>query len=163
MPKDLYGDEYLTNWDYARKIVTKGAKLPFYNFYINSNGRSVYLYCIDENGQQVKQSMFDRGGLYAIYQKNKTDIECLYVGFTSRSAYYRIYRFAKELLGLSRDDEDHVAARLARQDGINPDSLLVKFLPAEELPNVDYRSNITNIDETVAILLNAKYNTRTSQ
>ena len=30
MSVDLYGESYVSNWDYARKIVTLGAKLPFY-------------------------------------------------------------------------------------------------------------------------------------
>jgi hypothetical protein len=161
MPIDLYGDKFLTEREYARKLVTKGVNLPFYHYGISPYSWELLTYCQTENGEPISQTFLERPGLYAIFQKNeKSGIECLYVGISHYSVRYRLYRFVKELVGMSRQDENHPAAEKARNAGVKPDNLLIKFLPLDEFPTVDVRSKIDNIDEHIASLLKAKYNTR---
>jgi len=156
---DLFGEQHFEPLDVARKAIAMSFKYPFFKIKTTSYGVSFR----DKNNQRV--NLNDRYGLYAIY---KNDV-CLYVGETFSSIYYRVYRFQKELLGHSREDENHAAASRAKADGINDlDECMIKFIPHHVFMNEvekldpDYRKVYGHfpIDEYVAPLLGAKYNTR---
>jgi hypothetical protein len=159
MKTDLFGTEHLEPRDVARKAITMSSSLPFYKIETYFTGVTFF----DENNNRV--NLNNSYGVYAIYK----DKICLYVGETFSSIYYRIYRFQKELKGLSRNDENHPAASKARQDGLKDlDGCLVKFIPhhmfmkkVDEI-DPDYKLVYGHfpIDEYVAPLLKAKYNTR---
>jgi hypothetical protein len=163
MAIDLYGKEYVDKWDYARTLITKGAKKQFYSLEYLTKGREVSLFIMDENKNYIKQVNFDEPGLYAIFQKSKGNkMECLYVGLSFSSVSHRLYRFGKELLlGFSRHDEDHPAAKKARLMGIKPKNLYFKNLKLSELPyRGELRFDLDYIDETVAHLMKSRFNTR---
>ena len=159
MRTDLFGVEHLEPLDVARKAVEMSLDYPFYK--IKTCETSVMF--LDENNDRV--SLNNKYGLYAIYKRKV----CLYVGETFSSIYTRIYRFQKELLGLSRYDENHTAAFKARLDGMQDlHNCKVRYIPhhvvLEEVDKMDsdYRRMYGHfpLDEYVAPLLNAKYNTR---
>jgi hypothetical protein len=159
MRTDLFGEEHLEPLDVARKAIEMSLDYPFYKIKTYHSGVTFF----DDNDERVNLS--NEYGLYAIY-KNKI---CLYVGETFSSIYYRVYRFQKELLGLSRPDENHAAALKARMDGIKDlHNCKIRFIPhhvvLEEIDKVDsdYRRLYGHfpLDEYIAPLLEAKYNTR---
>lgn len=163
MAVDLYGDTYIDNWDYARKIVTKGMNLPFYKVHSHITSRggcSMSLTSEHFPFLPPDSKTISTGGLYAIYEGNWNNMSCLYVGASLFSMKQRVFRFMKELHGVSRHDEDHPAARKARRDGINPNTIFVKFFPIQLFPsNVNMRVyDVLNLDETCAILLKSRYN-----
>ncbi len=156
---DLFGTMHYEPRDVARKAITMALQNPFYK--IETYWAGVQFY--DENKQQV--SLANKYGLYAIYKGDT----CLYVGQTFSSIYYRIYRFQKELLGLSRHDENHPAASKARLDGITDlHGCMIKFIPHHEVLaeidklDPDYRRVYGHfpLDEYAAPMLKARYNTR---
>ena len=164
MATDLYGETYVDNWDYARKIVTLGYSKPFYR--VNSvvtSDRECHITFFEEDNTfiQPRPSDIDCAGLYAIYEKTPTSLSCLYTGGSKYSMRQRVYRFVKELHGISRHDESHPGAKKARRAGVNPNNLLVKFFPKDEFPEtenliIEYET----LDETCAILLKSRFNTR---
>lgn len=164
MATDLYGEVYVDNWEYARKIVTLGYSKPFYRIHsVVTPERECSVWFTEENFGyiQPKNSEIDCPGLYAIYERTMNSLSCLYTGNSNRSMRHRNYRFVKELHGVSRRDEDHPGARKARRAGVSPNNLLVKFFPKSEFPEVenlvvDYET----LDETCAILLKSRFNTR---
>ena len=163
MAIDLYGDIYIDNWDYARKIVTMGMNLPFYkvsSFITPNRGCSMALFLDGFRFFQPRHREVDIPGLYAIYEKTSNSLSCLYTGNTNYSMHQRTYRFVKELHGVSRHDEDHPGARKARKAGVSPDHIFVKFFPRSEFPKVkNLRVDYETLDETCAILLKSRYNT----
>lgn len=163
MSVDLYGDTYVDNWEYARKIVTLGMKLPFYkvhSFVTPNNGCSMTFFMEGFSFFQPRHCEIAVPGLYVLYEKIRNDLSCLYTGGTGNSMHQRTYRFVKELHGVSRPDEDHPAARKARRDGVSPDNIFVKFFPRTMFPRIDNaRVDIETLDETCAILLKSRYNT----
>lgn len=163
MATDLYGETYIDNWDYARKIVTLGMKLPFYqvNSIITRNGGcSMALFLEGFGFYQPKFSEFDTAGLYAIYEKTSTSLSCLYTGTSNSSMHRRVYRFVKELRGVSRHDEDHPGAKKARKAGVSPDHIYAKFFPRSMFPVIENgRVDFNTLDETCAIMLKSRYNT----
>ena len=157
MAIDLYGDIYIDNWDYARKIVTLGYSRPFYhiNSFVTPN-RECSISFLEEGFTflQPKYSEIDCSGLYAIYEKTANDMSCLYTGASDYSMRQRVYRFVKELHGVSRHDENHPGAKKARRAGVNPNNLLVKFFPKSEFPKVENLVvEYETLDETIAIML----------
>ena len=73
-------------------------------------------------------------GIYAIFEGKPDKENCLYVGLSETDTVTgRIYRFTKELLDCSRDDEDHPAAKKARNNRINPMNLYCKILLKKDL------------------------------
>ena len=164
MATDLYGETYIDSWDYARKIVTKGMRLPFYqisSFVTPDNGCSIAFF---EEGYQFLQPRYqeiDCPGLYAIYEKSKNSLTCIYTGSSKYSMRQRVYRFIKEIRGVSRPDEDHPGAKKARNAGVNPENLYVKFFPRSEFPRItNVKVDYETLDETVAILLKSRFNTK---
>jgi hypothetical protein len=164
MSVDLYGESYISNWDYARKIVTLGMNLPFYKVHSSvtpNNGCSMALYLEGFNLFQPNHREVDVPGLYAIYEKTWNSLTCLYTGTTGYSMHQRTYRFVKELHGVSRHDEDHPGARKARRAGVTPDNIFVKFFPRSEFPKAEnLRVDYETLDETCAILLKSRFNTK---
>lgn len=164
MAVDLYGDTYVDNWDYARKIVTLGYSRPFYyiNSFVTPNRDCSVAFFEEGFGYiQPRTRDIDCPGLYAIYEKLNNNLSCLYTGASNYSMRQRVYRFVKELHGVSRHDEDHPGARKARRAGVSPNNLLVKFFPQSEFPKmenlvVEYET----LDEACAILLKSRFNTR---
>ncbi len=159
MQINLFGDTYLEPRDVARKAITMALSSPFYRIF--ACGSSVSFY--DDKGEKI--NLNNKYGLYAIYKDNV----CLYVGETFDNIYYRIYRFQKELAGLSRHDESHSAAIRARRDGISSlDGCKVKFIPHHNVMSVidkidpNYRKVYGHfpLDEYAAPLLKSKYNSR---
>lgn len=163
MATDLYGGSYVDSWDYARKIITLGAKLPFYKLVSEDteNGVSLELY-IDEFGYFRKNmSDLDVPGFYVIYEKTPNSQTCLYVGSSLSSVSYRIYRYAKELRDKSRKDENHPGAAKARRAGISPDNIYIKYIPMSDLPVVQSDFiDLETLDETLAIMLKSRFNTK---
>lgn len=165
MFKDLYDNWHYEPRDIANRIVKAALKEDFITIKETKGG----VQFLEPNifGVNDKVSFFDIPGLYAIY-KGKT---CLYVGMTGRSVYNRIYRFQKHLKGRSRHDESHPAAEKARKDGIKTlHNARMKFFPMESVekiineicskdPDYNMYKNFP-IDEWIAPLLKAKYNTR---
>lgn len=138
------------NVAFARRIITQNYLKPFYR--------------IEGSSQSFKISPdignIDCAGIYCIYK----DTECLYVGFSSVSMWTRIYRFLKELDNKSHHQESHSAAKKAREDGISSsDNLYIKVVRLSELPSVPETArvfvNIEKLDEHIATMLKAKYNT----
>lgn len=159
MTPDLYGTMRLEPRDVARKAITAALNRPFYR--IDATGSWVTFY--DEHNNQV--NLCNAYGLYALY---KDDV-CLYVGETFNSIYSRVYRFQKELRGLSRHDENHPGAKKARMDGLESlDGCKVKFIPHDvfmsDVDKIDpeYRQAYghLSLDEWAAPLLKSKYNTK---
>lgn len=163
MSTDLYGDSYTDNWEYARKIVTLGLKRPFYRVDSIVVGKKCSIAFFEENFGtfQPRYNEIDTAGLYAIYEKTSTSISCLYVGRTGYSMHQRVYRFMKELYGISRHDEDHPAAKKARKAGVEPNNIYVKFFPSSEFPKLNnVRIDYDTLDETCAVLLKSRFNKR---
>lgn len=163
MATDLYGETYVDNWDYARKIVTLGMKLPFYqvsSFVTPNGGCSMALFLEGFNFFQPKYSEIDIPGLYAIYEKTSNSLSCLYTGSSNYSMYQRVYRFVKELHGVSRHDEEHPGAKKARKAGVSSKHIYAKFFPRLMFPRIEnVRVDYNTLDETCAILLRSRYNT----
>jgi hypothetical protein len=163
MAHDLYGESYVSNWDYARKIVTLGMKLPFYKVssFLTPNGCSIDFFSENFGGLQPAPNEVATAGLYAIYEKTPDKIECLYVGESRSSMRDRVYRFVKELHGVSRYDETHPGGRKARKACVDPGDIYVKFFPRSSFPKIDdLRIEYGTLDETCAILLKSRFNKR---
>lgn len=164
MAIDLYGDSYTDNWDYARKIVTLGAKLPFFrvsSFLTHDGGCSLTFYLDNNILSQVNGAEFDCPGLYAIFEKKDGKFSCLYTGRSDYSMRQRVYRFMKELHDLSRDDEKHPAGKKARKANIDPNNIYVKFFSRSNFPIMEnIKVQYASLDETVAILLKSRFNVR---
>lgn len=163
MATDLYGKTYIDNWDYARKIVTLGTKLPFFYIrsYVNDIGCSMSFHIDEKTFDEVSGKEFDCPGLYAIFEKKNGKFSCLYSGRSDNSMRQRVYRFMKELHGVSRDDENHPAGKKARRANINPKNLYVKFFDQSNFPVMEnLRVQYSYLDETVAVLLKARFNVR---
>lgn len=164
MATDLYGDTYIDNWDYARKIVTYGIQRPFYqvsSFVTPNKGCSIAFFEEGFHFLQPESGEIDCPGLYAIYERTKNDLSCLYTGTSNYSMRQRVYRFIKELHGVSRHDEDHPGGKKARRAGIDPKNVYVKFFPRREFPKVqNLVVDFETLDETIAILLKSRFNSR---
>jgi len=152
--------------DYAQKIVSfamtegKFRKIQLNKF----TDREISYYILDEDNCSLKKPEY--GGLYSLYlfKDNKPEF-CLYVGSSSSNIGYRIYRFVKELLNKSRDDENHPGAKKARNAGIKiTDDIRVMYFSWEDLPNPPEKCiyDPTRLDESVARLLKSKFNKRKS-
>ena len=152
------------NKDFARKIITKGMNMPFYRvrWQMTAGGISFDICHDDTLERDLAKAMLKGGGFYSIYRKKNNDMECLYVGMSSSSIEYRIYRFFKELAGKSRPDEDHPGARKALLDGVKvSDDFYIKIMALDDLPSMPENGYyvLEKLDESIAFLLKAKYNT----
>jgi hypothetical protein len=164
MAIDLYGESYVSNWDYARKIVTLCYSKPFYRIHSHvTSDKECSIWFSEENFGyiQPKSSEIDCPGLYTVYERTVDSLSCLYTGSSKSSMRHRVYRYVKELHGVSRHDEGHSGARKARLAGVSPNNLLVKFFPKSEFPKVkNLVVNYETLDETCAILLKSRFNKR---
>lgn len=162
MATDLYGNSYTDNWDYARKIVTISAQDPFYKLSsFVENEKCSLLMKEEKTLMYLTSTQLSVPGLYAIFEKKNGVMRCLYCGSSNSSIYYRIYRFVKELRGVSRHDENHPAARKARKAGVDPNNIYLKFFERTRFPTLTNSAiNLDTLDETCAILLKSLFNTR---
>lgn len=166
---NLLGEFIQTNEDLARKIVQKGLSVPSIRIDVikfNKIDRSVSIRLYEEldlGEVFIPQVKYDYPGIYSIFEGQPNKSNCLYVG-TSNSekngCSNRIYRFVKEILDCSRDDENHPAAKKARFGKINPMNLYCKILLKKDYPFDDDLINDDIMDEYVAPILNSKFNKR---
>lgn len=144
---------------YAKKIIKEGMKRPFYKIVAYETEKGVGTLFEDENGNFVN---LNYAGLYSIYRKTDSGLECLYVGKTDHGIYGRVNRWAKGIAGKLRQDESHSAAKKARRDGVTlKDHLLIKTIESETIDSlIDDHSDLwfANLDEWIAPLLKSKYN-----
>ena len=150
----LFGEVRLNYTDWAQDLIRKGLEKPFLYFIMSNPGKQSII-VIDEKGKRQKLNV---PGLYAIYQGN----DCLYVGFSGTNVWYRLSRFKKELIGMSRPDENHPGAARAREKGYTTDLLYkVKFIPLDEVITEKFAHlglDESHVDEYIAPLLNSKFN-----
>ncbi|NDB62025.1 hypothetical protein EB001_26840 [bacterium] len=166
MRTNLFGETFYEDADIAKLVIAAGSKKPFIKIVADldrhSLMRDITLKFLDKNEDTV--SLTGTPGFYAIFR----DKECLYVGQTNVGIYNRVYRFIKELMGMSRYDESHSGGRKARRMGITiKDNLQLKYLHNGELAKVyeEYNinfwdTNTSQLDEHIAYLMKAKCNTR---
>lgn len=152
--------------DIAKKMIMKGLRNPFLKIVADQNRHSFFknitLKFLDGNDNVV--SLANTPGFYAIFR----DLDCLYVGQTNVSIYGRVYRFVKELMDLSRDDENHSGAVKARKMGITiHDNLQLKYLENYEIAKIYEDCNLnffnrdtSHLDEHIAFQMKALCNTR---
>ena len=138
--------------------------MPFYRvrWQMTAVGISFDIWHDDTLERDLTKSMLKGGGLYTIYRKKNDKMECLYVGISFSSMEYRIYRFFKELSGKSRPDEDHPGARKALLDGVKvSDDFYIKIMSLDNLPSMPENGYyvLEKLDQNIAFLLKAKYNT----
>jgi len=97
-------------------------------------------------------SLNDTPGVYAIFNEN----ELIYIGGSSSSIRYRVYRFCKEILHKSRNDEGHSAGKKYRYFYGKKYNLKLMYIPL-----YDYSSEeIKDIELTFIRRFNPKFNKR---
>lgn len=163
MAMTLFGDVYLSNQEYAKKLILAGMNQPTYRVevdYINFKRRGIGLsyFC---DGTRVSSGLFTEPGIYVLYDDYPEKDNCLYTGRSDNSVENRVRRFMKGLCDCLRHDETHSGGTKARHHGISFRKIHFKFLPLRDFPdrhvcNVDDRY----MDEYVAPLLNARFNTK---
>ena len=159
----LFGEDKLSKLEYAKLLISLSNNRSAvslrrepdlvheisFRTYDTSNDKKITLNC--------------KPGIYAIFRRKFNDVECLYVGCSDCSISYRLYRFIKELEGKSRKDEDHPAAKKARKDGVkSTDDLFARYILKEDIirsTDPFYHQWYDDIDEYMAYLLDARYNT----
>lgn len=168
MSVDLFGKQVETAPDYAKRIVAAGYAQPTYRIRI----KHVYFFpfkgiefdLIDDRGIEVRDT--GGSGIYAIWEGYPSRDNCRYVGGSTSDIRHRLYRFVKELFGVSRSDEGHAAGRKCRYHGVDPHNLYVKILHTENFPEMRNPDVVLKndqrlecfIDEYVAPLLGAQHN-----
>lgn len=170
MSTNLFGEKYMSNPDYAKKIIQEGFKKPFWKieYYPENEGidNSKVFDIKDENGDVVTLSHY--GGMYVIYRKIGDTLECHYAGQSYTNLRRRLFRYMVELAGYPGASGGHSGAKKAREDGVRPtDELLIKILSNDEISKIfekygdDFWHKDTSIiDEYIAKDLKAKYNSR---
>lgn len=156
------GNIRLTEHDVAEEIYREMNRRGFVTVYGDETDKGVGLEFLDEKERKI--SVPDTPGLYLIYKKGDfNQYECLYSG--EGNIRYRIYRFCKELMEKSRDDESHSAAKKARRYGkIDPKKeLYVKYITQSERDSVVVKTlcnhlHLQNIDEHIAHISGAIFN-----
>lgn len=168
MAINLFGETIETAPEYAKRLITAGYAQPAYKIRIKSVQywpfKSIKFDLIDENGEIVKNT--NCSGIYTIWEGFPGRDNCLYAGGSVYGLRQRIYRFLKELFGVSRPDETHPAGKKCRHYGINPHNLYVKFLRSEDFPDMKNRNLILKddasiecfMDQYVAPLLGTRFN-----
>lgn len=172
MAIDLYGEEYESLSEYSKKLVKLESQRPSYKVRVNSisyyphSGLSISL-IDDVTKQELKESSYSPG-IYSVWDGVPNKSNCLYVGGTNYCIRQRVYRFMKELFDLSRDDEDHPAAKKCRRMGQDPHNIYVKFIPRDEFPIITNANAMIQeikleliVDEYMAKELKARYNRKT--
>jgi hypothetical protein len=159
----LFGEDKLSKHEYAKLLISiafSRAPILLRREPDLHHEISFRLYNI-ENDDKVH--LYDVPGIYIISRMKFDQEEFLYCGSTGRSISTRLYRWIKELEGKSRKDETHPAARKARRDGVkSTDNLLARYITKAEVQSITdmfYHQWFDEIDEFVAYILNARYNT----
>lgn len=168
MSVDLFGEQVETSSDYAKRIVTAGYAQHTYRIRIKHVHffpyKGVEFDLIDDMGIEVKDMACS--GIYAIWEGYPSRDNCLYVGGSTADVRYRLYRFVKELFGVSRSDEGHSAGKKCRFQGVDPHNLYVKILHTENFPEMRDPDVVSKndrrlecfIDEYIAPILNSRFN-----
>lgn len=167
MARNLFGEDYESLDEYARRLIKVGYSRPTFKVRINSityyPNLGIDISIMNLDNIKVR-SVSSYGGIYSLWDGEPAKTNCLYVGGSCVSIGDRIYRFMKELCDLSRDDEDHPAARKSRLAGVNPHNIYVKILPKHEFPTIkndftDMEDDIELfIDQYVAPIIGSRYN-----
>lgn len=163
---------HLLNSDrnYLRKLKDCVHCTPKYDIKVNEQAHVVLPEVLPKD--QIKNP-----AVYLLYLGNTL----LYVGVTYRSLYTRVYRYFKELLGISHRQETHPAAKKHRQwlisqcidieEYVTRNIFSLKVVHVDELETVLNDLDISqkdlsskySVDEYIASLMGAKYNTRKPQ
>lgn len=152
--------------DIARKIITKVAPDPFITIVRNFDDRyftqNLSIGFVDEYGLPVSVNF---PGLYSIYRKVDSKLECLYVGQSGYSIHNRVRRFYQALEGTLRFDESHPGGEKAREAGVkSTDEMYLKYIKSFHIAMIDeefYRTfGQSQLDEYIAPLLKSRFNTR---
>lgn len=161
MQVNLWGEEHMEPIDAAKIAKEHFDNVPFLRMDFQEREKGISLECYDGD----EKVALSEPGMYAIYNHEG----CLYVGLTDYKVYQRGYRFGKELAGKSRPDENHPGGRRAREAGVTLDEVF--FLKTINVKDVmkkvekldpDYKVVYGHfpLDEWVAALLGARFNTR---
>ena len=166
MATTIFGEHYISNQEYAKKLILAGLKQPTYRIevdYIDFKVRGIGLsyFC---NGERVSSGLFEKPGIYVLYENYPGADNCLYCGISGNSANNRIRRFMKGLCDCLRHDETHTAGTKARHFGVSFKNIHFKFLAEEDFPDKhDCILDDRYMDEYVASLLNTRFNKKVKQ
>jgi hypothetical protein len=166
MPKDIYGDLYLDG-DSLAVLVSETLKAePLNKLVIGKNKvNGLFVSVFDNSGEKV---VLNKKGVYAIYEKKRNRVTCLYVGKSDGKNCIgrRLYRWGIGIYNINkRYEQSHPAASKARKDGITTSkNLYVNFLTWDQIdrimPKIDKRYKKSILDEKVAFAMRSKYNER---
>ena len=126
---------------------------------IERDETSVKIFLTDE---EYTWPIWSAAGYYTIFNGPVP----LYTGFSAHSVGNRVYRFFKELAGLSRHDESHSAAKKFRLNGGKlswPYQLRTVYLSdlIEDYGELPSFTTLNKIDTRIAIKFKSRYNTAT--
>jgi hypothetical protein len=145
MARDIYGETYTTDREYARLVIPKLMYQDRYEPEISLTDRGISMKLPEPLGYGC--------GMYSIFHED----EAIYIGYGS-FVHNRVYRYYKEYHGRSRPDETHFGARKARE--LYPDSFFsVSVLKEGDFPVASNYNFNPQIDEFVAGILNTTCNT----
>jgi len=157
----LFGDVYLSNQDYAKKLILAGMNRPTYRIEVDyidfkTSGIGLSYFC---DGNRVSSGIFTEPGIYVLFEEYPASDNCLYTGRSDNSVENRVRRFMKGLCDCLRHDETHSAGTKARHHGISFKKIHFKFLALKDFPD-KHGNNIDDLymDEYVAPLVNARFN-----
>jgi len=152
--------------DHKRILINEVLKLgltkPFHKIELNDHNEYLAMKIYDNI--PVRST-----GLYAIYAltEDRVTNECLYVGESAWCVNQRIRRFFKELSGYNHPDEEHAAARKAKEADyqLYSHEYKVKYIPWDEIYDIADRlslyTDFNDLDEYIAHHLKSKYNSST--
>lgn len=151
------GNEVLSEHDVAKEVFDCISKKDFVKV---SSVRTDKGVALDVDMKELP----DTYGLYLIYYKDSfNQYDCLYAG--EGNIRTRIYRFEKELADMSREDEDHSAAKKLRRLGLvrHDDELYVKYISKAErdavvIDTLCKHLRLKGIDEHIAHISGAIFN-----
>lgn len=120
--------------------------------------------------QQIPPSHFMQAGISMISMKIGEKEELLFVGMSTCDLRYRAYRFVKELLDMSRIDENHSGAEKFRQfSKLNRNKikeLTFRFSPAikdENMTKIERKIHLEQIRDEFKLKYNPIFNAIVTQ
>lgn len=132
MAYNLFGEYFEDKQEYSNRLIAKGMTCDIlkvrYDFNVGKKDIRLFFDVAYSNYNNTKHKKLDVPGLYAIYDGIPSKDNCLYVGYSDKSCWTRIYRFMLELLSIKRVDMRHSAAIKARKNNISPDNIHVIVL-----------------------------------
>jgi hypothetical protein len=154
MARNLFGEDYESLDEYGKRLIKVGYSKPTYRVRINNityyPNLGIDISLVDLDNNPVKSGS-NFGGIYSLWNGLPAKTNCLYVGGSSVRINDRIYRFMKELCNLSREDEDHPAARKCRLSGQDIHNVYVKLLPKHEFPPI--KNDFTDMDDDIELFI----------